>query len=210
MPSPEDTGFFSVSEEDLVQQDRIDRKVRRKHRHTGLKVFIVILVLLALVGGGGAFAYINGYGWPTQQSVAEQLFDAKTQGSDLSSYVVSDLSTVQIQEISDVIPSGAEVSVTGVDRSMMESTVYLSASLSSGGEQDYTIEMTRDGIGWKVRSVTPVYLSQDSASSTDDGADGSAATDGSAADASTGSDSAADASTGSAADSATASPETTE
>ena len=93
---------------------------------------------------------------------------------------------------------------------MMESTVYLSASLSSGGEQDYTIEMTRDGIGWKVRSVTPVYLSQDSASSTDDGADGSAATDGSAADASTGSDSAADASTGSAADSATASPETTE
>lgn len=210
MPSPEDTGFFSVSEEDLVQQDRIDRKVRRKHRHTGLKAFIVILVLLALVGGGGAFAYINGYGWPTQQSVAEQLFDAKTQGSDLSSYVVSDLSTVQIQEISDVIPSGAEVSVTGVDRSMMESTVYLSASLSSGGEQDYTIEMTRDGIGWKVRSVTPVYLSQDSASSTDDGADGSAATDGSATDASTGSDSAADASTGSAADSATASPETTE
>ncbi|OUO60958.1 tetratricopeptide repeat protein [Olsenella sp. An270] len=167
MPSPEDTGFFSVSEEDLVQQDRLDRKVRRKHRHTGLKVFLVILFLLALVGGGGAFAYINGYGWPTQQSVAEQLFGAKTQGSDLAPYVVSSLSTAQIQEISDVIPSGAEVSVTGVDRSMTQSTVYLTASLSSGGEQDYTVEMVRDGIGWKVESVTPVYLSQDADESDD-------------------------------------------
>ena len=163
----EDTGFFSVSEEDLVQQDRLDRKVRRKHRHTGLKVFLVILFLLALVGGGGAFAYINGYGWPTQQSVAEQLFGAKTQGSDLAPYVASSLSTAQIQEISDVIPSGAEVSVTGVDRSMTQSTVYLTASLSSGGEQDYTVEMVRDGIGWKVESVTPVYLSQDADESDD-------------------------------------------
>lgn len=160
MPSPEDTGFFSVSEEDLVQQDRIDRKVRRKHRHTGLKVFIVFIVLLALVGGAGVFAYLNGYGWPTQQAVAEQLFDAKTQGSDLAPYVVSEMSTAQIQEISDILPAGAEVSVTGVDRSAQESTVYLTASLSSGSEQDYTIDMTRDGIGWKVSDVTPVYLSQ--------------------------------------------------
>ncbi|MBM6675185.1 tetratricopeptide repeat protein [Olsenella uli] len=160
MPSPEDTGFFSVSEEDLVQQDRMDRKVKRKHRHTGLKVFLVIFLLLALLAGGGAFAYINGYGWPTQQAVAEQLFDAKTQGSDLAAYVVSDLSTAQIQEMSDILPSGAEVSVTGVDRAMMESTVYVTATLSSGGQQDYTIDMTRDGIGWKVSAVTPVYLSQ--------------------------------------------------
>lgn len=160
MPSPEDTGFFSVSEEDLVQQDRIDRKVRRKHRHTGLKVFIAFIVLLALVGGAGVFAYLNGYGWPTQQAVAEQLFDAKTQGSDLAPYVVSEMSTAQIQEISDILPAGAEVNVTGVDRSAQESTVYLTASLSSGSEQDYTIDMTRDGIGWKVSDVTPAYLSQ--------------------------------------------------
>ena len=161
MPSPEDTGFFSVSEEDLVQQDRLDRKVKRKHRHTGLKVFLVIFFLLLVVAGGGVFAYINGYGWPTQQAVAEQLFDAKTQGSDLAQYVVSDLSTAQIQEMSDILPSGAEVEVTGVDRSMMESTVYLTATLAGSGQQDYTIEMTRDGIGWKVSAVTPVYLSQD-------------------------------------------------
>ncbi len=182
MPSPEDTGFFSVSEEDLVQQDRLDRKVRRKHRHTGLKVFLVIFILLALVAGAGAFAYVNGYGWPTQQAVAEQLFDAKSQGSDLAPYVSSELSTAQVQEISDIIPSGAEISVTGVDRSMTDSTVYLTATLSGSGEQDYTIDLVRDGIGWKVSAVTPVYLSEDAGTDAPDTTGGADAQDDASAD----------------------------
>ena len=69
IPSAEDTGFFSVSEEDLVAQDMKERKVRRKHRHTGLKVFITILVVLLIAVGGCAFAYWRGFGWPTQQTV---------------------------------------------------------------------------------------------------------------------------------------------
>ncbi|MDO4428099.1 MAG: tetratricopeptide repeat protein [Atopobiaceae bacterium] len=165
IPSPEDTGFFSVTEEDLVQQDKLDRKVRRKHRHTGLKIFVTILILVLLLTGAGVFAFTQGFGWPTQQAVAEQFFDAKTQGSDLSSYVVPGTSTTQIQEWADLIPSGAEVDVTGIDRSMTESTVYLTATLSSGGQQDYVIEMARDGIGWKVSSVSTAYLSDDSSSS---------------------------------------------
>ena len=174
IPSPEDTGFFSVTEEDIVQQDLVERKVRRKHRHTGLKVFITFLVLVLLVVGAGVFAYVSGYGWPTQQAVAEQLFDAKTNGTDLAQYVSSEVSTTQIQEMSDVLPSGAEVSVTGVDRSMTDSTVYLTAALAGGGEQDYTIELVRDGISWKVSSVTPSYLSQ---GETDAPAEGDAASD---------------------------------
>ena len=43
---------------------------------------------------------------------------------------------------------------------MSESTVHLTATLTGGGEMDYTITMVRDGIGWKVSAVTPVYLSQ--------------------------------------------------
>ena len=161
IPSPEDTGFFSVTEEDLVQQDKIERKVRRKRRHTGLKVFIVIFVLLALLAGGGAFAYANGYGWPTQQAVVEQLFDAKTQGGDISSFFVSGTPDSKIQEFSDIIPSGATVEVNGIDRSMTESTVELSATLSTAGTQDYVVEFMRDGIGWKVSSIETVYASED-------------------------------------------------
>ena len=161
MPSPEDTGFFSVTEEDLVAADKHDRKVRRKHRHTGLKVFIFILVLLLLVAGAAGFGYYKGYGWPTQESVAESLFEAKASGQELDSLVAAGTSESVIEEMSDVMPTGdTTVTVKGVDRSMTESTVYLTATLAEGGEQDYTVELVRDGISWKVTNVTPEYASQ--------------------------------------------------
>lgn len=159
MPSPEDTGFFSVTEEDLMAADAEQRKVRRKHRHTGLKVFIVILVLLILAGAAAGFLYFRGYGWPAQESVAEQLFDAKTSGSDIAQFMTSGTPTSQVQEVSDVLPAGATVTVDGVDRSMTSSTVHVVATTSQGGEQRYTIEMLRDGVGWKVSQVTPEYAS---------------------------------------------------
>ncbi|WP_072370687.1 tetratricopeptide repeat protein [Thermophilibacter mediterraneus] len=166
MPSPEDTGFFSVNEEDLMEADKRERKVRRKHRHTGLKVLIVFLVLLVLAVGAAVFAYVRGYGIPSQEAVAEQLFDAKSSGVDIAQYVTSGTSTSQIQEWSDVLPVDATIEVKGCDRSMTDSTVFLTASLSSGGEQDFEIQMRRDGVGWKVSGVTPVYSSQDDAGTT--------------------------------------------
>lgn len=66
MPDPSDTGFFTLSESEMVQQDRQDRKqakVRRRHRHTGLKVFIVLLLLILIAAGGLGFAYTRGFGF---------------------------------------------------------------------------------------------------------------------------------------------------
>ena len=166
MPSPEDTGFFSVTEEDLMEADKKERKVRRKHRHTGLKVFIVILVLLLAVVGAGVFAYVRGYGWPTQETVAERLFNAKADGVDIAEYMVEGTSEDVIEQTLDVLPTDATISVNGCDRSMTESTVHLTATLSAGGEMDYTLTMRRDGVGWKVSDVTPEYRSQDLAETT--------------------------------------------
>ncbi len=160
IPSAEDTGFFSVSEEDLVAQDKKDRKVKRKHRHTGLKVFLVILILLLIAAGGCAFAYWRGFGWPTQQSVVESLFNAKTDKTSLDAYLSGSLSDAQRQAIDDSLPSGAKVSVTGTDQSMSTSTVYATADLSQGGEVSYTIDLVRDGIGWKVSAVQTSFASQ--------------------------------------------------
>lgn len=165
MPSPEDTGFFSVSENDLVQQDKKDRKVQRKHKRSGGKAIVVIIILLVIILGGGAFAYTKGYGFPTQQSVVEQLFAGKTSG-DIGSVLSGSVSSDQRSEIESVLPSGASVTVDGIDQSMSSSTVRATATLSGGGTQTYTIQMVRDGIGWKVISVTPVYASQGTSGST--------------------------------------------
>ncbi len=161
IPSAEDTGFFSVTEADLVAQDRKDRKVKRKHRHTGLKVFIVILILLIACVGAGIFAYTQGYGWPTQESVVESVFETANNGGDIAQYVSSS-ATNQLQSMSDSLVKGSTPEVKGIDRSMTESTVYVTAKLSQGGEQDYTIKMVRDGISWKLVSLDTTYTSQSS------------------------------------------------
>ena len=160
IPSAEDTGFFQISEEEIIAQDKKDKKIRRKHRHTGLKVFFTLLILLILAAAGAGYAYYRGYGWPTQQSVVHDIFNAKAQVTDISRYVSSSVSSTTLQQISNSLPTSSAVTVNGIDQSMTHSTVNASVSLSNGGTVDYTIELVRDGIGWKVASVTTSYVSQ--------------------------------------------------
>lgn len=160
MPSPEDTGFFSVTEEDLVAIDKQNRKIRRKHRHTGLKVFLTFFILLLLLAAAAGYAYYRGFGWPTQQAVVESLFNAKTDGSDLSAVFSDNVDDAARQDFLNLLPEGAVVKVSGSDQDMTNSTVFATATLREGGEQNYTISLIRDGLGWKVVGVETTYLSQ--------------------------------------------------
>ena len=157
MPSPEETGFFSVSEQDLVQADKKERKARRKHKHTGLKVFITLLIIVLVVGGVGGYAYYRGYGWPTQDETVTSLFNSKTSGDDAASYLSSSLSDAQRQQIESILPTGATISIDGLDQSMETSTARVTARLASGTAQSYTVTLVRDGIGWKVSDVQLSY-----------------------------------------------------
>lgn len=153
IPSPEDTGFFEVSERDIMENARQRASVERKNKHTGLKVFIALLVVVILVAAAGAGLYFTGYGWPTQEAVVEGVFQSQTSGEDLSPYLASGLSEEEAAQIASLIPAGATISIDGVDRSMNESTVSLTATLAEGGTQSYLIELVREGIGWKISSV---------------------------------------------------------
>lgn len=164
IPSPEDTGFFSVTEEDLMAADKDDRKARRKHNHRGLKVFLTILIILVIVGGVGGFAFYKGYGWPTQEAIASDFFSAASAGQDISGYLADSVSSDAKNEISSIMPTGATSTVSGVDRSMASSTVLVTSSLASGGSQSYEVTMVRSGLGWKVSDVTLSFSSQGSAS----------------------------------------------
>lgn len=161
MPSPEDTGFFSVTEEDLVKIDKQNRKMRRKHRHTGLKIFLTLLFLTLLVAGAAGYAYYRGYGWPTQQSVVSDLFAAKDDPAAAAEYFAEGVDSDVQADYLTLMPSGATVTVTGCDQEMTKSTVFATAQLREGGEQNYTISLVRDGLSWKVVNVETTYLSQD-------------------------------------------------
>ena len=77
----------------MIQQDKKEMEgCTRRHRHTGLKVFLVIVLLLLLAAGGLAFAYTRGYGYPTQQDVLTGLFDELvTNGTETDSFLASGL-----------------------------------------------------------------------------------------------------------------------
>ena len=158
MPSPEDTGFFEIREEDIVAEDR---RYRKKHRHTGLKVFLFFLIIVLLALAAAGYAYFRGYGWPTQQMVVEGLFAASSNGESISDYLADSVSTATRDQIAEQLPEGATARITGIDQDMTRSKAFVVATLSGGGEQSYTITLSRDGIGWKVTSVESEYLSQD-------------------------------------------------
>ena len=163
MPSPEDTGFFSISEEDIVAQAKRERKARRKHGHRGLRVFLVILILLVLAAAGAGYAYYRGYGWPTQESVVQGFFQTTANGGDVSQYVASSVSSDDREQMRRLLPtSGSSVEIKGQDQSMQSSTMIVSVKLPAGGEQQYKVELKRDGIGWKISDISTVYASQGS------------------------------------------------
>ncbi|WP_293820033.1 tetratricopeptide repeat protein [uncultured Parolsenella sp.] len=160
MPSPEDTGFFSVTEEDLMKADKHDRKMRRKHSGKGKKFLVFILLLLVIVAGVGGFAYYKGYGWPTQEAVVSDMFSAGAAGNDVSSFIASGVDDDTKSQIQAIMPKGASVTVSGVDRTTASSEALVSATLASGGTQDYKVALVRDGVGWKVTSVELSFASQ--------------------------------------------------
>ena len=61
------------------------------------------------------------------------------------------------------IPQGATVSVEGMDQSMTETAAKVKASLSKGGEQEYTVKFVRSDnhIGWAVSSLDMDFSAAD-------------------------------------------------
>ncbi len=195
MPNPEDTGFFTVTEEELMSQAN-DSRPRKRRGHRGLRVLFVILVMLLLLAGAAGVAYYCGYGWPTQQAVVEGLFSASS--GDIGSYLDSSVSSEARREIELIISDDATITVEGIDQDMTSSTLLVVAQLSSGGEQSYQVEMVRDGISWKVTSVELVYdsLDEDATSSlVSSSSSNSSSTSTSSDDSSTDTDSSSDAMT---------------
>ena len=134
MPDPSDTGFFTLSEHEMVQQDRAEAKVRRKHRHLGLKIFITILLILVVAGGGLAFAYTRGFGFPTQQDTLTKLFEAASSDAATDTFLASGLDDSQRTVIVASIPKDATATIEGMDAGMSESKATVKVALKQGGE----------------------------------------------------------------------------
>lgn len=153
-----DDRFFNASDEELEKWSRGLAKQKRKRRNIGLKVILSMFIILLVVFGVAIFAYIQGYGIPSQEEVIEELFaDPQAAASTLFS---EEMSGTAAQESINQIVSNAEVTVDGVNKSMSESTAYATAHSSLGANVTYEIKLIRDGLGWKISDLEIYYASQ--------------------------------------------------
>lgn len=145
-----DDRFFNASDEELEKWSRGLAKQDRKRRNVGLKVLIAIILLVLIAFGAALFMYTQGWGYPSQQTVATQLF-SDPEGSDaLFSDAVSDASRSSMVDslIQDSAPT-----INGVEKGMSDSAVYLTATTAQGGDMQYKVSLVRNLIGWKVSNV---------------------------------------------------------
>ncbi len=160
MPSPENTGFFDVTENEINQGAKEERKKARRSRGTGLKVAIMLVVLAVIVLGAGIAGYALGYGYPTQETVTRDFLTAAQNGEDTTQYWASDVEQATREAQLAIVEGVTSYSVEAVQRTMSQTAVFVEGTLEGGGTIDYEIVLSRNGISWGVEYIELVFPSQ--------------------------------------------------
>ena len=160
MPSPDDTDFFDITEEEIANQAKQTRRERRHARGTGLKVAIAIVVLLIVVAGAAVAAYALGYGYPLQEDVAQDFFTAVQIDASTDEYWAQGVDSASRESQEAIVEGLSAYTVEAVSRGMSQTTVYVKGTLEEGGEMDYELVMSRDGVSWAIEYVELYFPSQ--------------------------------------------------
>ncbi len=153
-----DDRFFNASDEELERYSKNIAKKDRKRRNVGLKILVFIFALLLLVSVGGVLLYTQGYGYPMQETVVQELF-ADTSNAD--QYFSENVSSDSIDSQMLAVVQDSDITVDSVERGMSTSTLYVTATAAEGGEVSYRVDMVRDLFGWKVSTIELVFASQE-------------------------------------------------
>lgn len=160
MPSPENTEFFDITEQQIAINAKENRRKARRARGVGLKVAIVFVILCILVAGAACAAYVLGYGYPLQEDVADDFFAAVQNDADTSQYWASDVDEATRESQMASLSNLTSYNVEAVQRSMGQSIVYVKGTLAEGGQIDYELVMSRHNISWAIEYVELYFPSQ--------------------------------------------------
>ncbi len=149
--------FFNASDEEVENWSRNIEVQKKKGRGCGFKIFITFMILLVLAAGAAIFAYTQGYGYPTQEAVVQQFF-ANPQASD--ELLLSSISDKDKAALLAPVVADAQAKVEGVNRSMSNSTAFVTATTQGGGSVRYEVSLVRDALGWKISDVELYFTSQ--------------------------------------------------
>lgn len=161
-PSKAQERFFTASDEELEQWSRGVVKKERKRRSVGLKIFIAILIILLLAVLAAGTLYVLGFGFPQQQDAV--IADLFADPSNTALYTDS-VDQKELDAIIDAVPAGSKAVIDGMEKSMKETVVYVTATLPKGGEATYKVLLKRgpNFVSWKVDDVDLYFASTDNA-----------------------------------------------
>jgi len=124
----------------------------------GLKILVAFILLLLLAFGAAVFAYTQGYGYPMQDTVVQELFaDPQAARQNL---IADSVSADRADSMLETVVKDANVAIDGMNKSMSDTVVYATATTPEGGEITYEVSLVRDIIGWKVANVQMYFVSQ--------------------------------------------------
>lgn len=208
MPSPDQSGFFTLSDEQIEAAGKKAIRADRGGRHHGLRALVVVVILVVVLVAAAAVAYlVGGFGIPSRETSIDDAFLAAEEGGVSSQAWARDVSSaVQRDELAGVT-QGSTHEISGMDYSASDSstaTALVTVTLPQGGTLLYDVTLSREGFGWKVSEVAEEHSSVDQDTFSSDDATPVTAGEGSAvADAAaTATQAAADATTAPAADAA--------
>ena len=157
MPSPDESGFFDITDEDIEAASKAHKAAqkgqKRGSRHLGLKIGIAVLAVVLAAVVACIVLYLQGFGIPSQQVAIDGVFDAASKSQDAGEYWASGVPADSQHQAVAGVPQGSSHEIAGMDVSASRATALVSVRLSAGGEQTYSVSLIREGIGWKVSGV---------------------------------------------------------
>lgn len=171
VPHPGDTGFFTATDADLIASSKRAMRRERKLRHTGLKVFLVIVALLVVALGVCIAAYTQGVGVPSQEKVITDFFKAYAADEPIDVvkgywFASAEEDEKTLVRLLDGVAKSSNVTVRGVDAHMRESQALVDVRLSGGDSAPlhYRVDLVRDLLGWKISGIELVFASTEATS----------------------------------------------
>lgn len=145
--------YFQMSEKEAARRGREAARASRSP-FALLKGIIVTVLIVGVIGGAGAWAWVSGFGVPTGADAVRSLMVAYNTGKPLESLWLTG-STNITREMAQ-IPAGSDYSAGKVTFAGLTGSVDVTVTPESGDPISFTFDIAREGIGWKVSNIEPV------------------------------------------------------
>lgn len=148
--------FFTRTDSDMKVADREARKRERAERRGSRNPWVLVGIWTAVaivILGGLSFAWLSGFGYPTQAMTVQGLLDAHKAGDEVSEYWVA-VPTADVEKEMGNLPVEFAYEMGAVERSAKTSKVEVTITLDTGAPLSYQVLLVREGVGWKVNGIT--------------------------------------------------------